>query len=214
MKNSLFTIIAFLFLINNSIAQLSKTWKPQIYVGFNKVFGGKQFIKSENYDLNYVTKTQWLFNIGCTHSKYGISPKNQSFPGNPLSTNPKINLLQFNLSAGKRFDLLPKWSIAMYSGLSFTHYKYANAFYNHTIKFNSYVPVSLSGVGMTFTHKKSFGIHLNGEISFYLCENMTIQAGYVLDINKALYTGGFTVGGRVGLIKQKYGTRNISKIRF
>lgn len=204
------------FLITHSgNAQLTRTWKPQIYGGYNVTRLTENTPKSINFDLTYVTKEQWLFNSGYTRAQY-ISDLNQrgSTPS-LLSSKPSVKVHQFNISAGRRFDLLPKWSISTYAGLSFTHCIYPVELVNQTMKYGYYpITFSASYTGAHYAVKNALGMHVNGEVNFLLCENIMLHAGYMYDFNEAHRTGGFTFGGRIGLMKQKYGTRSISKIRI
>lgn len=212
MQKLIMILTAFLLLVNTSNAQLKKTWKNQIYGGINKSLRSEALSVSHNYDLTYVSKQDWLFNSGFTYMKYISSLNQAGFSGINFSAKPTIKVKQINLSVGRRVDLSPKWSLSLYAGISYTHCTYPTDINNYTIKYGVFIPISYNRTSAEYAAKESLGLHLNSELNFYLCDNIMLHAGYMYDFNSAHNTGGFTIGGRVGLMKQKHGTRRISSL--
>lgn len=207
MKKILLLTLVLVSLSTIADAQLKRTWKRQIYVGYNKTLRSQVLPECTNLDVNLASKQDWLFNVGFTHAKYKSNLNTAGFSAFPLSAKPSVTIQQFNLSAGRRFDLKPKWSISTLAGLSYTHCVEPKSIHNHDVKVGGLFLATYTGASMQT--KNALGIHLNAELNFNLCENMMLHAGYMYDFNAAHKTGGFTMGIRIGVIKQKNGTKRI-----
>ncbi len=212
MKKILMITVALVSLFSEADAQLKRTWKRQIYGGYNKTLRSEVLPECTNVDLNLASKHDWLFNTGFTHSKYKSKLNQASFTGIPVTAKPSVTIQQFNFSAGRRFDFRPKWSISALAGLSYTKCTYPVSIQHHFIKVGGLF--LFEGTGAQMATAQALGIHLNGELNYNVSENMMLHAGYMYDFNSAHKTGGFTMGIRIGVIKQKNGARNISRINL
>jgi hypothetical protein len=210
MQKLILLLTAFILITNSGNAQLKRTWKRQIYGGLSKSLRSEKTSPTDNYDMTFVSKYDWLFNAGFTYSQYRTKLDIPSTGGINIASMPMTTYRQFNLSVGKRVDLSPKWGLSLYSGISYTHCTYPIAAYGNSKKYGILIPVTVSYISASYSTKQSIGLHLNSELNFYVCDNIMMYISYMHDFNTAHIGKGVFLGGRFGLMKQKHGTRRFA----